>query len=515
MNKTKKILTCAAAIALIAGTSLPSESGIIPEFVQQNSISVKAEENDVFTITNECGTWSLEADLGTPSSNGAYYNAKLSVYNFTPYSTSVKSVTFPKPLSRTVNINNKNYSLRNAKITEISDCSMRGKYESIVIPASVTTIGKKAFAECINLTTVDFEANSNLTLIKPFAFYKCYKLKNISLPNKLETIDTGAFEYCSSLVNISVPSSVKEINSSTFADTGLKNINCDASKITNFYNFLCNTNNLRLINGEYIISGDDISPKYSSAFYSTIYGPNVNDCEILDLIMSKKISSLAKSLTAGCKNDFQKAKILHDWICNKAEFDIRKETHYSDYSLFLGQNNIGMSTYAHSYKLLLDAVHIKNYLAVESNSWNIVYIKGNFYHIDTFVNDFLNTDKFFIFTDSSIPQNPLKSISVDYSRNTSYEDLHPDEIFDEGFHISCNCYLGDVNGDNKTDSEDLKILSKYTMGSTSISGIKNKEAMDINGDSRIDYQDTAEMNRYIANKSSETIHMEDFYANGR
>ena len=75
---------------------------------------------------------------------------------------------------------------------------------SVVIPSSVTSIEGLAFENCNSLSTVTFEANSQLTNIGYAAFKGCTSLKSITVPSSVTHID-AAFYGCTSLESITLP----------------------------------------------------------------------------------------------------------------------------------------------------------------------------------------------------------------------------------------------------------------------------------------------------------------------
>lgn len=150
-------------------------------------------------------------------------------------------------------------------VTAITDHTLQETgLTSIVLPASVKTLGVCAFQTCKNLSSINLE---NVTEIKAWAlggtalksveiknikfinssiFYECpelesvilgsaiqtgewtfkgcTKLKDVSLPNSLESIDGGAFSGCSSLKSITIPSAVAFLGAWAFEKTGITEI---------------------------------------------------------------------------------------------------------------------------------------------------------------------------------------------------------------------------------------------------------------------------------------------------
>jgi BspA type Leucine rich repeat region (6 copies) len=73
---------------------------------------------------------------------------------------------------------------------------------SITIPNSVTSIGGSAFGDCESLSSVTI--GSGVTIIGGDAFYACYSLTSVTIPKNVTFIGGYAFIYCTSLTNITV-----------------------------------------------------------------------------------------------------------------------------------------------------------------------------------------------------------------------------------------------------------------------------------------------------------------------
>jgi len=91
---------------------------------------------------------------------------------------------------------------------------------SVTIPASVVSIGERAFDECASLTTVNFAQGSQLRTIDEQAFAGCAGLTNIIIPASVTSIGDEAFAGCSSLVTVSFVqgSQLRTIGDGAFTD---------------------------------------------------------------------------------------------------------------------------------------------------------------------------------------------------------------------------------------------------------------------------------------------------------
>jgi len=100
-----------------------------------------------------------------------------------------------------------------------------GRRGSYTIPATVTTIGYKAFYGSAGLTSITIP--SSVTAIGNFAFDGCTGLASINIPNSVVDIGKYAFARCTSLTSINISASVTSIGSFAFYNTGLRQINVD------------------------------------------------------------------------------------------------------------------------------------------------------------------------------------------------------------------------------------------------------------------------------------------------
>ncbi len=84
-----------------------------------------------------------------------------------------------------------------SKVIGIGQSAFEGKtkLEKVTIPATVKTIGKNAFKNCVSLKSVDIKGNS-LLKIEQGAFEGCASLESIRIPASVETLEDGAFKEC-------------------------------------------------------------------------------------------------------------------------------------------------------------------------------------------------------------------------------------------------------------------------------------------------------------------------------
>lgn len=85
--------------------------------------------------------------------------------------------------------------------------------KSIILPSSVESIGKMAFAWCRNLENVRIEG---VIHIENRAFMGCDRLQNVVLGDYLETVGEKAFSYCSALAILSLPRHTVSVGSAAF-----------------------------------------------------------------------------------------------------------------------------------------------------------------------------------------------------------------------------------------------------------------------------------------------------------
>ncbi|MDR3050385.1 MAG: leucine-rich repeat domain-containing protein [Oscillospiraceae bacterium] len=96
--------------------------------------------------------------------------------------------------------------------------------EVLDIPDTVTEIGADAFRDCKNLRAVTIQSGSKLKAIGFGAFRGCTSLKEVGLPDGLESIGPVAFLGCKNLQEIVLPGTLTAIGARAFEGCSLQNV---------------------------------------------------------------------------------------------------------------------------------------------------------------------------------------------------------------------------------------------------------------------------------------------------
>ena len=171
-----------------------------------------------------------------------YINEGFRIYDTTPYTSIIQSITLPDSLERigkdafldckalkeivipenVTEIGESAFgrctSLEKAEIkgnvTELNGTFMGcSSLSEVIIPDTVTVIGDRTFSNCSKLTDFDF---SNITSIGKEAFENCQSLQEVSFNKGITEIPEMAFAGCISLKKISLPEGITTIGDYAF-----------------------------------------------------------------------------------------------------------------------------------------------------------------------------------------------------------------------------------------------------------------------------------------------------------
>lgn len=116
-------------------------------------------------------------------------------------------------IPQTVNYNETHY-----RVTSIGEDAFFQCFDltSVTIPEGVTLIDHWAFENCFNLTSVTLP--NSVVSIEYWAFGGCKSLSSISLGNNIKYIGREAFYKCTNLTSITIPNSIVSISNSAFSE---------------------------------------------------------------------------------------------------------------------------------------------------------------------------------------------------------------------------------------------------------------------------------------------------------
>lgn len=112
-------------------------------------------------------------------------------------------------------------------VTEIDERALKNGRKNtvckkIIVPPSITVIGKAAFREFMNVKEIELQ--SQLVEIPISAFSLCESLETITLPEGVKVIGSKVFSGCKALKSINIPNSVTTIYDQAFSQTAIKEI---------------------------------------------------------------------------------------------------------------------------------------------------------------------------------------------------------------------------------------------------------------------------------------------------
>lgn len=84
------------------------------------------------------------------------------------------------------------------------------------LPATVTTLGVKAFAGCNNLASFNFADDAKITEIRANAFQDCLGLETITIPTSVKSIYAQAFNNCVKLKTVHIPAQTTNVEPTAF-----------------------------------------------------------------------------------------------------------------------------------------------------------------------------------------------------------------------------------------------------------------------------------------------------------
>ena len=111
-----------------------------------------------------------------------------------------ESITIPDSVEYSDGETQKKYAVKDIAASGFFGCT---KLKDIVLPKTLTNIGRAAFWNCKSLEEIYIP--ESVTAINPAVFTACRSIKRISAGKNLKYIEPGSFMQCTSLDNIEIP----------------------------------------------------------------------------------------------------------------------------------------------------------------------------------------------------------------------------------------------------------------------------------------------------------------------
>jgi len=137
------------------------------------------------------------------------------LFTYSETSTSITITDYPTTAVGAVNIPS---SINGKPVTSIGTQAFYGCFglTSVTIPNGVTSIGTQAFYVCSSLTSVTIP--NGVTSIGDQAFDDCISLISVTIPNGVTSIGYGTFSGCWGLTSVTIPNGVTSIGGAAFYD---------------------------------------------------------------------------------------------------------------------------------------------------------------------------------------------------------------------------------------------------------------------------------------------------------
>lgn len=162
----------------------------------------------------------------------------------------------------------------------------------VIIGEEVTSIGKNAFKECKDLTSVTIP--NTVTSIGESAFYGCSRLTDLEIPSSVTSVGYSAFEKCTSLTSIFIPSTVTSIGGKAFVNCeNLIEVTIDSDAfLSKGFSSVCSLSQYFGNQVKSYIIGDNVKEIGEYTFYG---------CSgIISISFSKSLSSIGYSAFERC-----------------------------------------------------------------------------------------------------------------------------------------------------------------------------------------------------------------------
>ena len=351
-------------------------------------------------------------------------------------------------------------------------------------------VGKGAFENCPALDTVTFSGNDTVVVGK--GAFDNTSLRRLEF-NTGCRFTTDMFKDCDNLQEIVFNGNVSS-TSGVFKDIPLNNVIFADDSISVSVGAFDSCRTLMNVNSEpaFDSSTGEFNEKNKDLIIK--YFGGADDVGFVNEYVMWHVKDIVAKYTNDSMSDMEKAKVLHDWVCENVSYSPKTyaaaEDH-NDLSPFLTGVTV-CDGYARAYNLLLHEAGIETCQVNSSNHiWNIIKIGGHYFHVDTTWDDGTkNKDDWFLKSDNEIKAETSSHNSWELKTTSS---LHS---FQSSVMPECTYSMGDCNTDGSISVADAVKMNRYIMGADAVDS-DDLVLYDLDFSGSVDVFDMVEMRKTI------------------
>lgn len=323
-------------------------------------------------------------------------------------------------------------------------------------------VEKGAFENCPVLDTITFSGYDTVTLDKNS--FNNTSLRRLEFNSNCK-FTTGMFKDCNNLQEILLNGDVSAVSGS-FKDSPLNNVIIADDSISVAVGTFDSCKTIMNVNSEPAFDSETGELNEKNKDLIIKYFGGADDVGFVNDYVMWHVKDVVSKYTNDSMSDMEKAKVLHDWVCENVSYSPKEyaaaEDH-NDLSPFLTGVTV-CDGYARSYNLLLHEAGIETMLVNSPDHiWNVIKLGGHYFHVDTTWDD---GDKYshnwFLKSD-----NEVKAETRSHSQWTlkTASSLHD---FQSTVLPECSYSMGDCNMDGYVSVADAVKMNRYLMGANAV-----------------------------------------------